>query len=172
MTTGGAPLPVLFTHYGDEWIRGSEMQLLDLLAALDRSSVSPVVWCNGLDMEQASKAAGYPTYRSRFAYYMDYDSPRFSPSKFQAIVREGRAICRRHSIRVLHANSAAPVQWLVPLGLGEHLPVLAHLHIDYLRRSRFALLLHAATLLVGVSNQVTEGPLQDGWGQGPRAGDL
>ena len=31
--------PVLLVHYGEDWIRGSERCLLDLLAHLDRSSV-------------------------------------------------------------------------------------------------------------------------------------
>ena len=156
------PIPVLFTHYGEDWIRGSEALLLDLLAALDKRLIQPVVWCNAPAMEKASREAGYPTYRSDFHYYLDYDSPRLSPRDYAASVRMGRSLCREHGIRVLHANSAAPVQFLVPIGFSERLPVLAHLHIDYLRRSRYALLLHAATLIVGVSRQVNDGPIADG----------
>ncbi|MDR3532200.1 MAG: glycosyltransferase, partial [Rhodopila sp.] len=66
------------------------------------------------------------------------------------------------NIRVLHANGAAPHQWLVPVARATRLPLLAHLHIDYRRRSRFVCLLHQSTLLVGVSRQVTEDFLRDG----------
>ncbi|HVJ52734.1 MAG TPA: glycosyltransferase family 4 protein [Aliidongia sp.] len=157
-----APISVLFTHFGDDWIRGSETVLLDLLRSLDQSRIRPVVWCNGAEMEEAARAAGYPTYRSEFRHFLDYSSPRLSPAFFAGLVKRCRALCREHDIRVLHANSAAPVQWLVPAGFGARLPVLAHLHIDYLRRSRYVLLLHAATLAVGVSRQVIDGLIADG----------
>ena len=157
-----APIPVLFTHYGDEWIRGSETVLLDLLRALDKDRVRPVVWCNSAEMAAAARSAGYPTHRSEFSYFFDHSSPPANLSYFRQLVRTCRALCCEHDIRVLHANSAAPVQWLVPAGLGAQLPVLAHLHIGYLRRSRYALLLHSATLAVGVSRQVIDDLIADG----------
>ena len=156
------PTPVLFTHFGDEWIRGSEVVLLDLLAAIDKGKVRPVVWCNGAEMAKACQGAGYTTYRDDFRHMFDYGSPKPSASHFLSLIRKGRSLCREHGVQVLHANSLAPAQWLVPVGLTERIPVLAHLHIDYLLRSRYALLLHAATLIVGVSQPVIEGPLEDG----------
>src|SRR5579859_5516070 len=157
-----SPLPVLFTHFGDDWIRGSEILLLDLLGALDKDKVRPVVWCNGKEMEKACRAAGYPAYRDDFRHMFDYSSPKPNVSHWLEMIRRCRALCREHGIRVLHANSLAPAQWLVPAGMAERIPVLVHLHIDYLRRSRYALLLHAATMIVGVSKQVLDGPLEDG----------
>jgi hypothetical protein len=156
------PINVLFTHFGEEWIRGSEMLLLDLLRGLDPAHVCPVLWCNGAEMAQACRDAGYTTYHQEFRHFLDYSSPRLSLSFYRGLVAECRRLCRAHAVRVLHANGGAPVQWLVPAGFGERLPVLAHLHIDYLRRSRYALLLHAATLAVGVSAQVVAGLIEDG----------
>jgi len=156
------PISVLFTHFGDEWIRGSEILLLDLLGALDKNKIRPIVWCNGADMAQACRNAGYLTYHDEFRHMFDYGSPKPSARHFLGLVKKCRALCRENDIRVLHANSLAPAQWLGPAGMAEQIPVLAHLHIDYLRRSRYALLLHAATLIVGVSRQVIDGPLEDG----------
>ena len=156
------PIPVLFTHFGDEWIRGSEILLLDLLKALNPDKIRPIVWCNGADMAQACRDAGYPTRRDEFRHMFDYGSPKPSARHFLGLISKCRALCRENDIRVLHANSLAPAQWLGPAGMAEQIPVLAHLHIDYLRRSRYALLLHAATLIVGVSRQVIDGPLEDG----------
>jgi glycosyltransferase involved in cell wall biosynthesis len=156
------PLPILFTHFGDPWIRGSEILLLDLLGHLDPARVRAVVWCNGTEMADACRAAGFATHRSDFAYYFDADSPPFSPRTYAALVREGKSLVRQHDIRVLHANSAAPTQWLLPVARAGRLPLLTHLHIDYLRRSRFALLLHQADVLVGVSRQVVDDLLHDG----------
>jgi glycosyltransferase involved in cell wall biosynthesis len=156
------PINVLFTHYGDEWIRGSETVLLDLLGALNQDRVRPVVWCNGAAMAEAVADAGYPVIRDEFHHALDYSSPTPNLSVFRGLVRKCKALCHEHDIQVLHANSAAPVQWLVPAGFSERLPVLAHLHIDYLRRSRYVLLVHAATRIVGVSRQVNDTFVADG----------
>ncbi|MDR3532252.1 MAG: glycosyltransferase, partial [Rhodopila sp.] len=140
--SGTNPMRVLFTHYGDEWFRGSEQLLFDLLKKLDRNRVEPIVWCNGAAMAEAARSAGITTYRTPLEFYFDYNSPRFNLSHYRALVREGVALVRRHNIRVLHANGAAPHQWLVPVARATRLPLLAHLHIDYRRRSRFVCLLH------------------------------
>ena len=160
--THAAPIPVLFTHYGDQWIRGSERVLLDLLTHLDPDRVRPVLWCNGTELAAATAAMGIPTHRSDFAYYFDSGSPPLNPLHYLALVREGLALVRRYGVRVIHANSAAPAQWLVPIARLARRPLLAHLHISYLRRSRYALLLHKADLLVGVSRQVVGDFLTDG----------
>jgi glycosyltransferase involved in cell wall biosynthesis len=156
------PTPILFTHYGDEWFRGSEQLLSDLLANLDRTRFEPILWCNGSAMAEAARALGIPTYRTRFEFYFDYDSPRFNLSHYRSLVREGIALVRQHDIQVLHASSAAPNQWLLPVARATKRPLLAHLHIDYRARSRYVCLLHQATLIVGVSRQVTQDFLHDG----------
>lgn len=156
------PLPVLFAHFGEDWIRGSEQVLLDLLATLDRGRIAPVVWCNADAMAAACRRLGVPTHQSRFAFYLDYNSPRFSPSHYAGLVRQGLRLLRDHGIAVIHANSAAPAQWLVPVARLGHRPLLVHLHINYLRRSRYALLLHMAEMIVGVSRQAAEDLLADG----------
>ncbi len=153
---------MLFTHFGDSWIRGSETLLLDLLGRLNPERVRPVVWCNGVEMAQACEAAGHITHRSAFAFYFDASSPRFSPRGYAALLREGADLARRHDIAVLHANSAAPTQWLLPTARRLRLPLLVHLHTEYLRRSRYALLLHLADSVVGVSRPVLAALLADG----------
>ncbi|HEY3911457.1 MAG TPA: glycosyltransferase family 4 protein [Stellaceae bacterium] len=160
--TQAAPTPILFTHYGDPWIRGSEQLLLDLLAHLDPARVRPIVWCNQVAMADATRALGFPTYRSDFEIYFDYECPRFHLGRYRAQMRAARELVRKHQIRVLHSNSAGPCQWLMPVARSARLPLLAHLHIGYLRRSRYAFLLHQASLVVGVSRQVIEPFLDDG----------
>jgi glycosyltransferase involved in cell wall biosynthesis len=155
-------ISVLFTHFGDQWIRGSETLLLDLLRDIDQAYVRIVVWCNGVEMAAACEAAGYITQRSDFDYYFDAESPRFSPSAYAGLVRTGKSLVRQYDIRVLHANSAAPTQWLLPVARSLNLPLLTHLHIDYLRRSRYTLLLHLADSVVGVSRQVNDDLIADG----------
>ena len=156
------PTPVLFTHYGDDWFRGSEQLLFDLITNLDRGRFEPIVWCNGREMAAAAISAGIVTYQSAFEYYFDYQSPRLDISRYVSFVKKGIDLVRRHKVRILHANSAAPNQWLVPVARITRRPVLAHLHIDYRRRSRFACMLHQASMVVGVSRQVIDDFLRDG----------
>ncbi len=160
--TQPAPTPILFTHYGDPWLRGSEQLLLDLLAHLDPARVRPIVWCNQTAMAEAARALGFATCRSDFEIYFDYQAPRFRLGRYRALMREAGDLIRRHQVRVLHSNSAGPCQWLVPVARRTRVPLLAHLHIGYLRRSRYAFLIHQAALVVGVSRQVIEPLLEDG----------
>ena len=159
---GPAPIPVLITHYGEDGMRGSERQVLDLLAHLDPALVRPILWCNEAKLAEAALALGVPTYRSEFAYYLDAGSPAPNPLRWAGLVREAQALARRHGARVLHASSGAPAQWLVPAARLSGLPLLVHLHCRYLRRSRMVLGLRWADRLVGVSTEVLAGPLADG----------
>ena len=156
------PIPVLFTHFGDQWIRGSEMLLLDLMKGLDKSLVRPVVWCNGDMMAEVARDAGFPTYQTDFRIMLDYGAPKSDLGAFLGVVRTCRTLCRTHGIKVLHANSAAPLQWLAPAACSLRLPTVGHLHTTYLRRSRYVLLVHAANHLVGVSHGAISGPASDG----------
>ncbi|HEY8610215.1 MAG TPA: glycosyltransferase family 4 protein [Roseomonas sp.] len=163
---GGAalarPVPVLFVHFGDSDIRGSEQQLLDLLGALDRSRYHPVLWCNGEALAEAARALDVTTHRTPLAFFFSASSSAFQWRTWWEQLRVARALVAQHGIRLLHANSGAPVQWLMPVARSLRLPVLAHLHAPYLRRDRLVLLLHQAALAVGVSRATTEGLLADG----------
>jgi glycosyltransferase involved in cell wall biosynthesis len=161
-TAPGQAVPLLFTHYGEEWIRGSETLLLDLLRYVDRSQFTPVIWCNGKEMHKAVVEAGYPAYRSEFEYYGMQGSPPFNLRNYKRLVSEGIQIVRKHGIRLIHSNSGAPTQWLLPVARGEQLPLVTHLHIDYQLRSRYLLGLHQATRIVGVSADVVADFRDDG----------
>ncbi len=161
MTSAG-PIPVLFVHYGDQWIRGSEQVLLELIAGLDRTQVRPALWTNGAAMAADARAAGVPTTLSGMAYYLDAGSPPAAPLRYLRLVGTGMALARRHGARVIHANSAAPVQWMLPAARLSGRKLLVHLHIGYLRRSRAVLGLRFVDRAVGVSGQVLEGLIADG----------
>ncbi|MGC8469912.1 MAG: glycosyltransferase [Acetobacteraceae bacterium] len=156
------PVPVLFTHYGDQWIRGSEQVLLDLLGKLDRRRFSPIVWTNVGPLADRTEADRIPTYRGEFAYYLTEGLTPPNPVRYACLVGEGLSLVRRHGVRLIHANSAAPVQWLAPVKWLKGVPLLVHLHSIYHRRSRYALLLHQASCAVGVSEAVVKELRNDG----------
>jgi hypothetical protein len=159
---GDDPVGLLVVHYGEDWLRGSEIVLLDLLDNLDKKLVTPIVWCNGNAMAAAVQARGYQTYRSDFKPLFESQTSFSYFVNWMRLRREGARLCEKHAIKLIHANSAASTQWVLPLALSKRLPILAHLHSVYIRYWRYVYLLHAATLIVGVSRQVLEGFVVDG----------
>lgn len=161
MTASGAA-PILFTHYGEEWIRGSERCLLDLLTHIDRRHFQPVAWCNAEALAVELRRIEVPVHVSPFSILFHWVPPRYAFGQYLRQVREGQALVERHRIRLLHSNSGAPNQWLVPVARSRRLPLLVHLHVPYVARDRMALLLHHASLAVGVTAGCLEGVLEDG----------
>ena len=157
-----APAAILFTHFGKEWIRGSERALLDLLTHIDRRRFQPVVWCNAETLASEVRALEIPVHVSKFSILLDWVPPRYDIVRYAALVREGRRLVRQYNIRLLHSNSAAPTQWLLPVARSVGLPLLSHLLAPYVERERFTLGLHQATLVVGVTSGCIEGLLKDG----------
>jgi glycosyltransferase involved in cell wall biosynthesis len=158
----GSPAPILFVHWGDEGIRGSERVLLDLLSTIDRRLFAPVLWCNGETMAGSARALDVTTRVSRMPILLGWDSPRFDLSGYSALVGEGREIIRKFGVQVVHANSGAPSQWMVPAARTERVPLLAHLHAIYGFRERCTLLLQQAPIVVGCSNAVVKPFYADG----------
>lgn len=156
------PTPILFTHYGDEWIRGSERCLLDLLAHLDRERFQPVLWCNAETMADEARRIDVPVTRSDFPLLMGWKAPRFDVAGFARLVRQGNALADQHGIALVHANSGAPNQWLNLVARSRRIPLLAHLHSRYPLRDRLSLGLHHVAMAVGVSQPVVDQLLADG----------
>jgi len=156
------PRAILFVNYGDEPFGGQERVVLDLIDGLDRTRFRPVMWCNAPSLATACTDRGVPVVCSHLAHFLDYSSPAFNPRRWLALVREGRRLIARHKAAVVHANGAAPLQWMVPAARLAGIPVLGHIHTRYLRRSRYVLLCHAADLIVGVSRRTIAPFLDDG----------
>ncbi len=156
------PAPVLFVHFGEDWVRGSERCLLDLLRHLDRSLYEPFVWCNRETMASAVRAMGIPVTVSRFTILLDWSPPRLDIENFLSLVREGRRLVKAHGIRLIHANSGAPNQWMIPVARMERIPIVAHLHAIYDLRGRCIFGLHHASRVLGVSFETIHGLRDDG----------
>jgi glycosyltransferase involved in cell wall biosynthesis len=152
---------ILFTHYGDNCIRGSERCLLDLISHLDKSRFTPILWCNQPLMAEQAQNLGIKVYRSDFSLLLGWLSPKFSLSSYFNLVKQAGVLIKKHNIKVIHANSAAPCQWLVAPAKQYKVPLICHLHTFYSFRDRFTLRLYQANMVVGVSRYVTHSLLQD-----------
>lgn len=153
---------VLFVHYGDELIAGSEVALLEMLRHFPRQDVTPLLWCNGRAMQRAAEAIDIPVFRDDFTFYFDYASPPFSPRGYVSLVRKASRFISQCHADLVHCNSGAPVQWMLPACRWKRVPILVNMHSPYLRRSRYVLGLHLADRLVAVTSAISEPLIADG----------
>lgn len=153
---------VLYAHYGDQWIRGSERVLLDLLSHAPAAGVEPTLWTNVAPLAKMVAAMGIQVEYDDFSVYFDYDAPKFSPRQFLGMVNRGIGIARRSGAELIHCNSAAPLQWCLPISWRLRRPILVHLHAPYLRRSRLVTGIALADHIVGVSAATLDDCYRDG----------
>ncbi len=153
---------VLFVHYGDDWIAGSEIALLEMMRGLAKTGIAPFLWCNAPAMERTAQAWGFPVKRDDFAYYFDYSSPRFSPSAYLGLVRKAMALISQTGAQLVHCNSAAPAQFMSAACWRKNVPWLVNMHSPYLRRSRYVLGIHLADQVVAVASAIAAPLIADG----------
>src|SRR5262245_25668642 len=122
------PARILFVHYGDDWIRGSEQCLIDLLASLDRTRFAPVVWCNSgvLRHELALRGVDVRSYSFDLLFNWNNDIARLGP--YLRLIRQAKRLLREAAIDLVHCNSGAPAQWMIPACRARRIPMLSHLH--------------------------------------------
>lgn len=162
MKTTTKPVTILFVHYGDNWIRGSEGCLLDLMSHLDTDRYRPLLWCNSQALVEAAQALHIEVVRDDFPLLLGWQAPRLNMRGWSSLVSKGKQLVEQHQVDLIHANSAAPMQWLNVVARLCQRPLLTHLHARYPARDRLTLGLHHSAMLVGVSQPVVDHVLQDG----------
>ncbi|ULN62871.1 glycosyltransferase [Vibrio gigantis] len=154
---------ILYVHYGDNWIRGSEACLINLIETLDRSRYTPIIWSNCGPLVEHFSAARDTSYYTPFNLLLGWRIPQFSVvSWFKQLTKAIRLI-KQHNIDLIHVNSAAPCQWMCLAAKLCRVPLVTQLHSDYQLRDRFTLGLHLSPRIIGVSYDVCNGLLDDGY---------
>ena len=153
--------PILFVHYGDDWIRGSERCLLDLLSHLNRQKFIPIVWCNSTVMAEAVNKLKIEVICQPFPLLFGWHAPIFDFISFFKLVKHGIKLVERYNIKLIHSNSGAPCQWLNIVARHTKLPLVAHLHCRYPLRDRITFGLHHVSQLFTVSNCVAQQFIND-----------
>lgn len=155
------PTTILFTHYGDNYIRGSERCLLDLMKHLDKNQYKAVLWCNKPLMAEAARDLGIEVHCSDFPILFGWNAPRFNFRAFLGLIREAQKLIQQYDVKLLHSNSAAPCQWLYFVAKKTNIPLVCHLHARYQFRDRLTLGLYQANITVGVSQYVIDPFIKD-----------
>lgn len=145
---------VLIAHYGDQWIRGSEVCLLELCKNINRNRWEPIVWTNVTCLEQELKLLDVTTIRGDFTMLAGWGSTKWNFLNYMCLRNNAKNIIESYQVDLVHCNNAAPNQWLVPVAKMLGVPILCQLHSGYQFRDRMSLLINEVDSLVGVSKAV------------------
>ena len=147
---------ILFVHYGDDWIRGSEVVLLDMLKSNLLQGNKPILWCNSKSLAAAASAIDVIVIVNRFVNIGYWTLPKWDFIQYLKNLLKAKRIIESFSIDVVHCNNGAPCQWMSPICKLLKVPLLLHLHARYQQRDRFILLFHLADRIIGVSKAVLD----------------
>lgn len=147
---------VLYVHYGDNWLRGSEIVLLDLLKSAKENHYAPVLWCNSEVLAKKACELGVEVIVDDFVCLGYWTLPRWNFIQFFKLLLKAKALLKDYSVSLVHCNNGAPCQWMVPLCKLTGTPLLLHLHARYMYRDRLTLLFNGADSIIGVSQSVTK----------------
>ncbi len=147
---------ILYVHYGDNWLRGSEIVLLDLLKSAQENHYSPVLWCNSEVLAKQAASLGIKVIMDNFVCIGYWTIPKWNFLQFFKLLGKAKQIISDYQISLVHCNNGAPCQWMAPICKLSGISLLLHLHARYMYRDRLTLLFNCADSIVGVSQSVTE----------------
>ncbi|EDP60105.1 glycosyltransferase [Vibrio sp. AND4] len=160
MTT---PKSVLYVHYGDNWIRGSEVVLIDLIKNINREQYQPIVWTNCEPLIERCRSLKIEAEYSNFTLVGGWNTPRWDISGWNDLLKQASALIEKHNIDLVHVNSGGPCQWMCLASRMNHIPLVTQLHCHYTLRDRLSLGLHLSPKLICVSKDVGQEILKDGY---------
>lgn len=147
---------ILYVHYGENWLRGSEIVLLDLLKKAKEHQYSPVLWCNSEVLAKQATNLGIEVIIDNFVCIGYWTKPRWNFIQFLKLLIKAKKLLKHYKISLVHCNNGAPCQWMAPVCKLTGIPLLLHLHARYMYRDRLTLLFHSATSIIGVSQSVID----------------
>ena len=145
---------VLYVHYGDNWLRGSEIVLLDLMQSAKENHYHPILWCNSELLARKATDLGIEVIVDNFVCLAYWTLPRWNFSQFFKLLIKAKKLVKDYKVSLVHCNNGAPCQWMVPICKFTATPLLLHLHARYMYRDRLTLLFHGADSIIGVSQSV------------------
>ncbi|CAH0529964.1 glycosyltransferase [Vibrio hippocampi] len=154
---------ILYAHYGEEWIRGSEQCLLNLLDHIDKRHFQPIVWSNNQVLCQRTEAMQIATHHDTFSLLGYGYRDKASFWQWGKLVTRAVKLIRRHQIGLIHVNSAGPCQWLVFAAKLCQVPLVTQLHSPYILSERFYSGCYASSKIIAVSHAVSHDILADGY---------
>ena len=154
MRTVNQQATILYVHYGDDWIRGSEVVLLDMLKSALAKGYRPILWCNSQVLTNKAQALGIEVITEPLYVLAYWLTPRWHILGYVKQLSKTLKLLKQYQVALVHCNNGAPCQWLAPICKFKNIPLVLHLHARYQYRDRLTLLFQAADAVVGVSKAV------------------
>ena len=146
---------ILFVHYGDNWIRGTEEALLRLLERLE-PEFRPVVLCNqALLADRVSQIPGAHAELMRIPEIMiDAGRWRLEVLAWRRAIGRIHATALRCGAHLLFASNGRPCQSGLYAARRARIPIVVHVHSDYSLRHLALYRVHRASRVVFGSEAV------------------
>ncbi|RTZ16805.1 glycosyltransferase family 1 protein [Vibrio aquaticus] len=154
---------ILYVHFGDNWIRGSEKCLLDQVRFVREHGYQAFVWTNSEALTHELDKMYVPHQLSGFPMLLGWQKPRFDVSAWFGLFTMARDLIEQRNIDIVHINSAAPCQWVIAAARSKQVPAVTQLHCHYPARERLTTGVHLSQHIITVSHHVAESLLQDGY---------
>ena len=157
---------LLFVHYGDPLLRGSERCLINLISGLSRDLFNIHLWSNHPELNKIVEGLGAQVTHTPFYPSIGFGYPA-SPdgwlNDYRNLIALAAGLIDDFSPALIICNSLAPVQWLMPISLFKRIPLISYQHTSYLPGARCLSLALGASHIVGVSKFTVENFLADGF---------
>ncbi|NMP32108.1 glycosyltransferase family 4 protein [Thalassotalea sp. M1531] len=147
---------ILFVHFGEDWLRGSEIVLLDLISAAKQKGHTAILWCNSRVLSEEAEKLDITVITEPFACLGYWFFPRWSFASFISQVKKAIHLIHDFNVDVVHCNNGAPCQWLSFACKWTKVPLILHLHARYQYFDRLMLCFSGADHVVGVSQSVVD----------------
>lgn len=154
---------ILYVHYGDNWLRGSEHCLINLWSELDRRQYRPFLWTNNPALHHVALRNDVQSKLDIFPILLGWSNSRFNVMGWLKLIQHGLKMVKENRIDIIHVNSGAPCQWMCLVGRLAGIPVVTQLHSDYPLRDRLTLGLHLSPRIITVSKAISTNLIQDGY---------
>ncbi|MEH0667028.1 glycosyltransferase family 4 protein [Vibrio scophthalmi] len=154
---------ILFVHYGSDWIRGSEKCLLDQIKYVARLGYYPMVWTNNPSLAKQVEMMSLRCQLDEFPLLLGWSKPRLDVSAWSGLVKKATVMLHKLNVDLIHVNSGAPCQWMIPASRATGTPLVTQLHCPYTARDRMTLGIHLSPHVITVSRYVARTLLRDGF---------
>ena len=126
---------ILFINYGEDWIRGQELCLINLLRNIDRTKYNPIAICNANELKNELMQSGINTYLTEIPQIsFEGKDSRFELLAYLKAFLFYRSVIKKHRIDLIYSNSGLPSQLAYPLARLFSIPLVTHIHAPYTRR--------------------------------------
>ncbi len=152
-----APHHILFMHFGDNEIRGSETCFIELLNLLNQELFKPVIICNSAKLHRALTLKGFSPLLMKIPQ-ITIEGPHTKIQIFNYLFKLIKlvSISKKNCIRLIYSNSGLTTQLGYVLSRFLKIPIICHIHVRYNKRYAWMWFIRFVDTAIFVSKTVKD----------------